>query len=783
MSVAAKPDYGVVLKQMNGAIRRLEMYPPGHPASMQAIEKPFSVLQQVLESDGRFIISRVEDKIVVNGKNIEGADLLKRFLEEFQSQDIDSVSIDKDLTKEDLGKFLGFFVKPLGKNTQTLSLPEYIKQNQINSIKVDQLRYELVEEDEVVVKSDVVEGADLKSQIAQMLKDDPDLLREMLLGKSGGTAGSAGGTGEGTGGGTGQGTGGGSGPGSGRGTDQGEGESSGSGAGSGEFKEKFEQHLQSLSDDELLSLLASSLERSIKSRTTEKQDFVSDLDQMAKMVNQLLQDREKDKLLPQIKKMLADKGIVKTEHLEYLFDERWLKSQEVLDELMRMIELLGTGEADPERFDFLWQRVIGSDDAEIKSYAIDKLLAQVESDNARTRSLVVSTLEETLSYFIQNKMEFEFSFIKERLYQRITDESASAHTFEACSRLLRTTFSELIAKHKFREANQILAEHRIRLNPQTDFPEDAKEVAADFVNQVSSDTTLSVLASELREGVAFQDLKTAEELLEGLEGDRVARKLLDVFTLDDRAARMSALRVLSRLGASSISAFSDLLSDAGNFAREPEGDLLVNDSWYKIRNVIYVLGNIPDPKSLELLKKLSRDADLRVRLEAVKALEKIAGPEPVKILLGLLEDREDQVRRHVITSLASLGEESALEPLKQHFRRRPEDRTITIAAVGKIGGEKSSEFLLNILWDKESSVSQLLAKARDEIQIAALGVLGKTGPPGLTSDLQRFVRDRRRGLRSLLVKDKVTEAANRALKALESRAGQSTTGVKEKATS
>jgi HEAT repeat protein len=775
MPVATKPDYGVVLKQMNGAIRRLEMYPPGHPASMQAIEKPFSVLQEVLKSDGHFIISRVEDKIVVNGKNIEGADLLKRFSEEFQSQDIDSVSIAKSLTKEDLGKFLGFFVKPLGKSTQTLSLPEYIKQNQIQSIKVDQLHYELVEEDEVVVKSDVVEGADLKSQIAQMLKDDPDLLRQMLLSKLGGEGGSGGGTGEGTGSG--------SRPGSSGGDGRGGGEGSGNAAGSGEFKEKFEQHLQSLSDDELLSLLAANLEQSMKNRTADEQDFGSELDQMAKMVNQLLQDREKDKLLPQIKKMLADKGIVKTEHLEYLFDERWLRSQEVLDELMRMIELLGSGEMDPERFDFLWQRVISSNDAEIKSYAIDKLLSQMESDNAQTRGLVVSTLDKTLSYFIRNKMEFEFSFIKERLYQRITDELVSANTFETCSRLLRTAFSGLIARHKFREAYQILAEHRARLSSEAGFPEDTRKAAGDFIRQVSNDAILSALASGLREGVPFQDLKTVEELLEGLEGDRVARKLLDVFTSEDRAARMSALRVLSRLGASSVSAFSDLLSDAANFAREPESGLLVNDCWYKIRNVIYVLGNVPDPKSMELLEKLGHDPDVRVRLEAVKALEKIARPESVKILLGLLDDREDQVRRHVITSLTSLGEESSLEPLRHHFRRQPEDRVITIAAMGKIGGKKSSEFLLNILWDKESSISQLSAKARDEIQVAALGVLGKTGSPVLTSDLQRFVRDRRRGLRSLLVKDKVTEAANRALKALEGRAGQSTAGAKEKMTS
>ena len=761
MPVVTKPDYGVVLKQMNGAIRRLEMYPSGHPAAMQALEKPFSVLQEVLKSDGHFIISRVENKIVVNGKQVEGADLAKRFLDEFQTQDIDSVSIAKSLTKEDLSKFLGFFVKPLGKNTQTISLPEYIKQNQIQSIKVDQLRYELVEEDEVVVKSDVMEGADLKSQIAQMLKDDPDLFREMLLSRPGGE----------TGGGLGTGTG------------RGSGEGSGNAAGSGDLRENFEQHLQSLSDDELLSLLATNLEQSMKNRTTDEQDYGSDLNRMAELVNRLLQDREKDKLLPQIKKLLSEKGIVKTEHLDYLFDERWLKSQEVLDELMKMIELLGTEQEDSERFMFLWQRVISSGDGEIKSYAIDKLLSQLESDNAQTRGLVVSTLERTLDHVIRNKMDFEFTFLKERLYQRITDELVSAGVFEDCSRLLRVAFWELVVRRKFREANQILTEHRVRLSPEVAFPEDARKVARDFIRNVTNDSTLAVLTSEMREGVAFQDLKTMEEILCALDGDQVAKSLLRVFTLDDRVARMSALRVLGRLGTSSVSAFSDLLSDPGNFMREHENGLLVNGAWYKIRNVIYVLGNIPQPESFDLLEKLSQDPDVRVRLEAVKALEKIAKPESVKILLNLLSDREDDVRRHAIASLTALNDQSSLEPLKHHFRHNPGDRGITTAAIGKIGEERSSDFLLNLLWEKESSISQLSAKAKDEIKVAALSALSKIGSPGLTGEIERFVKHRGRGFRSLLVKDKVAEAANRALKTISGKTTDNVNGTREKKTS
>jgi HEAT repeat protein len=779
MSTSTKPDYGVVLKQMNGAIRRLEMYPPGHPSTMQAMEKPFAALQQVFKSEEHFIISRVEDKIVVNGKHLEGADLLKRFLEEFEAHDIDSITLKKSLTKEELNKFLGYFIKPLGKTTQTVSLPDYIRQNQIQSITVDQLRYELVTEDEVVVKSDVVEGADLKVQISKILKDNPQLLRDIFLDKS------KTGTGQGTGEGSGQGYG----PGCGPASLDGGGE--GSGTGSQErvegvanlegLKQNVEQHVQNLSDDELISLLASSLALSAKRLQSDDTDTASELNQVVDLVDRLVQDREKDKLLPQIKKILSEHGIVETEFVDYLFDEKWLRTQEVLDELTGMIEKLGSQEVNMDRFMFLWQRVIGSDDGEIKSYAMDKLLFKLDSQNALARSLSVSALEMSLDHFIQNRMEYEFNFLKERLYQRIKDQLLPAGTLKDCSRLLGKVFGELIRQHRFKEAQQILDEYRLRLNPEVAFPEEVKESARAFILDVSSDSTIAELISEMREGVPFHDLKIAEEILEALDGDKVARRLLDVFTLDDRAARMSALRVLSRLGRSSVSAFSDLLSDADNFGEEQEGNLLPDRHWYKIRNVIYVLGNIPETESIKLLNELSSHPDVRVRLEVVKALDKIAQPECAEILLNLLNDEDKEVRGFVITSLASLADESFLNPLQQHLRRRPEDSHAVVAAIGKIGKEKSRDFLLNLLWERDPAIASLAPKTKDEIKMAVLNALGKMESSGLTEQIEKFVKHKRKGLKSLLVKDKVTETANRVLRTMENKSRSSPKAVKEKA--
>ena len=100
METVAKPDYGIVLRQIHAAIRRLEMYPPGHPAAVQAIEKPFLALQEIFEVSDHLIISRVEDKIIVNGKSVEREDAVKKLLEEFEHENVSSLTFFKSLTEE-----------------------------------------------------------------------------------------------------------------------------------------------------------------------------------------------------------------------------------------------------------------------------------------------------------------------------------------------------------------------------------------------------------------------------------------------------------------------------------------------------------------------------------------------------------------------------------------------------------------------------------------------------------------------------------------------------------
>ena len=729
VETVAKSDYGIVLRQIHAAIRRLEMYPPGHPAAVQAIEKPFLALQEIFQVSDHLIISRVEDKIIVNGKSVEGEDAVKKLLEEFEHENMSSLTFFKSLTEEELSSFLSFFVKPLGRKDQSISLPDFIKKNGIQSIKIDQLRYELVDNDEVVVKTEVVEGADMKVQISKIMKDNPDLLRDVFLNKSI----------------------------DGTGSDQSEGSTG--------AEREVEKQIKALTDEDLLNLMASSLDENLKNR--QHQDSGSALNEMVDLVDKIFEDRERNKLLPRVKKILLERGMVQEEHLDFLFEERWLKSQEVLDELMKMLDKLGTEEVDFERLMFLWNRVISSQETEIITYAMSKVLSKFQYKDRNTRDLVASVIEKALRHFVSQNMEHEFSYVNSQLYEKIKDPLLAVGAFRVCSRLLKISFLEVVRRQDLKEAHKILSQYNARLAPEAKCSQEAKKIARDFIREVTDESTLIVLMSQMKEGVAFQTVKLIEEVLESLEGDKVAQKLLEIFTLDDRAARMSALRVLSRLGKDSISAFSSLLSDPGIFIRKERSPLLRDEQWYKVRNVIYALGNIPDREGIGILSRLRHDSDVRVRLEVTKALEKIGIPESVDVLVAMLKDKDDEVRRRVVSSLSALGDKSCLEPLMSHLLHNSRDTRITVAAIAKIRGAESTKFLSKLLRDE--GIKHLPPRQKDEIKIAVFNTSKQINSTDLADEIEKFVEQRGKGLKSFLVKDKVLESANRAVEAIRRR--------------
>jgi hypothetical protein len=732
-----------ILKEIGAAVKRLGMYPSKHPAAIKATEKPFLTLQELFKNTDQLTISKVDDKIIVNGKSVEGDLLPERLKEEFQDQDINSLTFFNTLTKEELSKFLNFFVKPLDKNAPKKSLTEFLRKNKIGSIQVNELRYELVSDDEVVVKSEVLEGADLKAQISKIIKQNPDLVKDILLNKPVEQESCK--------------------------------EKFGTEVNLDQLNQEIPKEVKNLTDDEVLALLASGLEFTLKKSEGEGKKSV--VGEVANLVNKLLQDREREKLLPEVKKILSGHDILEEKYFDLIFDEKWLKSQTVLDELVKLIDKLGKQEVDFERFMFLVHRVIDAEEEKIRLHIIDKLLSNLNSKNSETRRLSVLALKEILSRLISGKMEVEFVYLKDRLYDTIKDQLISDYILKDFTELVKIIFSEMIQRKEFEEAKKIISEYNVRLSQEVSYPEQVREIAKGFLKEVSGESIISLLTSQLEEGRPSQKTKAVEEILESLDKDKVAEKLLEIFTVEDRAARISSLRVLSKLGQNSIAALSGLLSNRNAFLREKETRLLIDEYWYKVRNAIYVLGNIPEQSSVEVLAKLNSDPDPRVRLEVIKALEKIGKEESVDALVTFLKDKDDQVRRNAITTLSIVENRRCLISLIEHFHYNRKDKVFTLTALGRIGGAETSGFLLKLLSEEDSRIKHLSRRQKEEIKITVLNILGRigstippqAGTPNLAKEIETFMKYRKRGIRAILIKDPLAETADRVLKMIKNK--------------
>jgi HEAT repeat protein len=739
-----------VLKEIDAAIKRLAMYPPEHPAAIKAAEKPFFTLREMFENTDHVTISQVGDKIIVNGDSVKEDLLPERLKEEFQEQNINSFTFLNTLTKEELSKFLSFFVKPLEKNAPKKSLPEFISKNEIHSIQFNELRYELVSDDEVVVKAEILEGADLKAQISKIIKENPDLVRDVLLNKPVKQESCI--------------------------------ERFGTEVNLDQLTQEIHKQVKNLTDDEVLSLLASGLEATLKK--SEGEDKKSVVNEVANLVHKLLQDREKKKLLPQVKEILSAHRILDEKYFDLIFEEKWLKSQAVLDELTALADKLGREEVDFERFLFLVHRVIDSEEAKIRLYAIDKLLSNVDSKNDETQHLSILTLNEILNRLISGQMEVEFVYLKGRLYDQIKDRLLSAGIWKDLTELFKIIFSEMLQRKEFEEAKKIISEYDARLSPGASYPEEIRQVAQDFLKEVSDESTLSFLTDQLKEGRALQNTKMIEEILESLDKDKVAEKLLEIFTVNDRGVRISSLRILSKLGKSSIAVLSRLLSNKNAFLRKGGTQFLIDEDWYKVRNAIYVLGNIPDPSSVEILAGLNSDPDPRVRLEVIRALEKIGKEDSewthtgsVDALSTFLKDKDEEVRKNAISSLGAISDSRCIKSLINHFHYNREDKIFTLTIMGKVGGAQTMGFLLKLLSEEDPGIKHLSNRQKEEIKIASLNVLGKlvstnsspVGTSGLVKEIKKLMKQRKRGIRGLLTRDVLVETADRVLKIIQNK--------------
>lgn len=190
------------------------------------------------------------------------------------------------------------------------------------------------------------------------------------------------------------------------------------------------------------------------------------------------------------------------------------------------------------------------------------------------------------------------------------------------------------------------------------------------------------------------------------------------------------------------------------------------------RDALMRLGNLKRPEASRAAAAALNDIDPMVRVTAAHAVVHLPQPEAAALLIPLLQDKLEFVRREVAYALGETRSRSALGPLTALLSRDKEAgvRGAAAVALGRIGDESAVGALSQVLLGSAQPQKKSKAREDDFVMRAAARSLGqlrsRAGVSVLIATLTNELNDgdvRREAATALgLIGDKSAEAALRS---------------------
>jgi HEAT repeat protein len=249
----------------------------------------------------------------------------------------------------------------------------------------------------------------------------------------------------------------------------------------------------------------------------------------------------------------------------------------------------------------------------------------------------------------------------------------------------------------------------------------------------------------------------AAAILAAVGGKEVACRAAALITHSQRRVRLTMLDLLTGLGPLAVSVCAELIAPPELWQKRGAQGSLDDTSWYTIRNAFHILGRIGQEGTLELLKPHLSDPDRRVRLEIIRALERMGSAEARALLVPLAEDSVLEVRRAALSAMGSVGAEHEVFILQELFRSDPESAETALYAIGHIGGREAKDFLFGLLeQDAPLAGAGYLARA-EALREAALKALVQNPDAEIVQRIEQYCRRTQRTFRIPLVTDTLSD--------------------------
>ncbi|OGC77754.1 MAG: hypothetical protein A2Z27_02530 [candidate division Zixibacteria bacterium RBG_16_50_21] len=734
MSEEKQKLYTGWLKGTIAAIKKFSFYPPGHPAQATAIETPFDFLQSILNSQGRLVVSVMENRFVINEDTVPEDFTHNNFYSLFKSGAIKSIEIRPEITSEEFKTFLNYYAKKMTDRFYQKTLEEFINENGINGVFVNQLHYVAVSQKQEVISKTEKLRIDLKAQVAQSLKDNPQILRDILFG----------------------------------------GELS-----PRELKDKYQldvpldkiaavvqEEVIQMSDQDILNLAASKIKKELEKTLSQEGQKKEELEALL----HLMQSQELKTLFPRLEEVLSRYGLVNRAVLKKGIGERWSKGEKIVEQINFWLNAQSLEKVQTQQLVNLAENLLGLHDQDVSGFMIEKLVASLESEREVARQVAGLLLEHILSKAQAQNREFELNLIQETVLEDIKDLKIRESAYQELARVGARIAIALIKRKKYQDLRETLLAVRSRCHKEVTFSADIQKASLEFMAEVGNSEIARQLISDWEQNPDSELGRTVESILRLLETERVVEELFLHLERQDQSCQTRIAGLLVHLQDGTLKHIESVINGRLHPSAGPASATLNADTRV-LKSLIQVLGQIEDPGAVNLLGKLKNDLDTGIRMDVVKALSHHPLPAAKAAIYLLLKDHDPGVRKEVIEAAVTNPDSRAAAALINHFAEDRSDRRLVCSALAKIGGEKVVDFFVCVLTGQSRTDFNLSGKVDEESRLFALNYLARHLNSDVLIQLQNYLETQKKHLLSVFKRDPLESSIARLVQGSVSKSG------------
>jgi hypothetical protein len=745
------------LREVSAAVRKLGIYPSGHPASVKAAEQPFAMLEKLLQNGEPLIFAVADGKLLGNGVALEDRALQDGLGKILYESGLSSISFDQGLAFPAFEKFLAH----LNLKKEQRDLQAFVQSENIKAISIGKVQYQLVGEDERVVSAGTAESlgdgtGEIQMTIAETLRKNPTLLIQLLAKEQGGDqqgSNFAGGVGR----------------------QVSFGDSSAltisGGATSpihipssaGGVPRPYRE-LEAFSNEELLGLLVAALRENLGNHKLPNR---FEMGQTLFALKDILVEREAIDLVPQLRQSLVDLDMVDSKYLELIFASDSSPRKVAHAEIQHFKNDFAGGSISPSEVEELlgWLMTINTD--QYTEDIIATLYSEIETRDYNVTEGQRLTMQRLASLSAEEPDTVMAQKQLSQIRERLSDPSLSNAAFTILADQLEVYYLKFLERERYTEANQLLELICQKFDTEIIYAEGVSEYASKVHQRLTSPKIAEALLTKLRNNFERQS-RAMTPLLENFNGLEPILVFASYITHENRGVRVLLLRLLSGFGVRAIAAFRLLLSDRTLTARPAGHTDLPQESWFRVRNVIFILSNIKHPDSVALVKQFVDDRDTRVVFEAVNALERLGGDEAADICSKLLSHPNREVQLKALHNLVANGSPLHYLAVEEYFVRSVEERANSMPALIKLDRQRTLSFLAAVLLGEAETYNKYHGKPDEELNETVVSTFIQLRSAIFDDVLRKYVREHKRSLFGQFRKPNSVKIAERYLKTTSS---------------